>query len=147
VIAETWRQLGTARPRVVVVEPALAACLTTSARAGRPTPVAIRRESLMAGLSCGEVSVPAWPIVHAGASAFVTLEDAQIPAAMRRLARRRAGAIVAGESGAAGIAMLLAVCQDDDARRRLGLASDAHPVVIGTEGATDPAIYRDLTGT
>ncbi|MCS6764762.1 MAG: hypothetical protein MO853_13400 [Candidatus Protistobacter heckmanni] len=77
----------------------------------------------------------------------MTIPDAPAIEAMRRLALRKDGPpIVCGESGAAGLAGLLAACANTGARLALGLDPDSHVLVFGTEGATDPGRYRELTG-
>ena len=55
--ADLWHRYGNKMPHLTVVEPMPAACLYESARAGEPQLVKIVDESLMAGLSCGEVSL------------------------------------------------------------------------------------------
>ncbi len=67
---------------------------------------------------------------------------------MRRLAEARGGgpAIVAGESGAAGLAGFLATAGELTCREALGLDRASRVLVIGTEGATDPEVYRRITG-
>ena len=52
--------------RVVGVEPAQAACLLESARAGRPVQLSGALDSIMAGLNCGTPSLIASPAVRAG---------------------------------------------------------------------------------
>jgi diaminopropionate ammonia-lyase len=53
---------------------------------------------------------------------------------------------VAGESGVAGIAGLLAAANDplDDALTRMRVDRASTVLLIGTEGATDPVIYSRL---
>ena len=68
---------------------------------------------------------------------------------MRRLARPEAGdpAIVAGESGAAGLAGLLALMEEPrlaPAKEFLGLGPKSTVLVINTEGATDPVGYARI---
>ncbi len=53
--------------------------------------------------------------------------------------------VVAGESGAAGLAGLIAVCADDSGAA-LGLGPDSTVLVVNTEGATDPVNYRAQVG-
>jgi len=70
---------------------------------------------------------------------------------MRRLHAAREGdsRLVAGESGAAGLAGLLALCREPalaEARLELGLGADTTVLLINTEGATDPASYRRIVG-
>ena len=76
---------------------------------------------------------------------MLVLSDDAARRMMRRLADgKRAGdqAIVAGESAVAGLVAAI------DARESgvLGLDGDSRILVIGSEGATDPAIYAEIVG-
>ena len=146
--AHLWIDLGPRRPQVVVVEPDRADALFRSARRGQPVAVEIQEETIMAGLSCGEVSTVAWPILAEAAGHYLTIPDDVIPPAMRLLADAPHGdpPIVSGESGVAGLAALLHVASDERLRREIGLDASSRVLAIGTEGATDPEIYRQLTG-
>lgn len=139
-LRQTW---GKAGPRVVIVEPDLAACLYESAKAGRATPVAIAEETVMAGLSCGEPSTLAWKILSEEASDFVTIPDESVAPTMRRLARPEGAdpVIKAGESAVAGLAAVIAAAGDEGLRAALGLDTGSVVLVIGSEGVTDAAIY------
>jgi diaminopropionate ammonia-lyase len=53
---------------------------------------------------------------------------------------------VAGESAVAGLAALVLTMGDQAAREALGLAPQARVLVFGTEGDTDPELYRKLVG-
>jgi diaminopropionate ammonia-lyase len=143
-----WEKHGAGRPRYVVVEPDKADCLYRSAVAGKPTPAQGSLDTIMAGLACGEVSTLAWRILDAGADAFMTIDDAAAADCMRLLADGRFGdePVVAGESAVAGLAGLLLAASDRDARRRLDLRPDSRVLVFGTEGATDPDVYRRIVG-
>jgi diaminopropionate ammonia-lyase len=146
--AYSWLALGERAPIVVVVEPDRADCLYQSAIAGKPTPSSGDLNTVMAGLSCGEVSEYAWRILREGAEFFQTVTDGEGIAVMRLLAdESRAGArIVAGESAGAGLAGLMAAATDPEARRTLRLDPTSHILVFGTEGATDPELYATLLG-
>ncbi|MBA2277329.1 MAG: pyridoxal-phosphate dependent enzyme, partial [Chloroflexia bacterium] len=50
------------RPRIVGVEPATAACVLASLRAGHPVTVPEPNRSIMVGLNCDQPSPVAWPI-------------------------------------------------------------------------------------
>ena len=143
-----WERLGADRPRTIVVEPVKADCIYRSAVAGRPTPAEGALDTIMAGLACGEVSILAWRILEAGADAFITIGDEAAAECMRVLASGQFGdaPLVAGESAVAGLAGLLLASTDADARRRLDLTSDSTILVFGTEGATDPELYRSIVG-
>ena len=137
---------GDASPRVVVVEPDLAACLFESGKSGNATNFAIAEETLMAGLSCGEPSPLAWEILAEEASDFLTIPEILVPAAVRLLARPLDGdpAIEAGESAIAGLAALIAARSDEDLSARLGLDRNSRVLLIGSEGVTDPEIFAAI---
>jgi diaminopropionate ammonia-lyase len=143
VVAHVWERFGAARPRVIVVEPDKADCLTRSAEAGRLTQISGDLDTIMAGLSCGEPSPLAWAILATGADAFMAIGDETIAPAMRRLADH---GVVGGESGVVGVAALEIVARDPDMRAALALDGASRVLLFGTEGATDPALYTELVG-
>ena len=139
---------GARRPQLVCVEPEDAACFLESAEAddGHPHAARGRQKSLMAGLNCGLPSLLAWPVVRDTADAFLAIEDAWAEDAM--VASHRHG-VVAGESGAAALAGLLALLHDDalaPARAHLGLGADCRVLVVNTESDTDPEFWARVTG-
>jgi diaminopropionate ammonia-lyase len=135
-------------PRFVIIESEHAACLMKSARQGRPAVVKVRHETVMAGMSCGEVSLIAWEILRRAASDFVTIADGAVAPAMRMLASGLAGGgeIEAGECSAPGPVALIAAACDQGLRREMHLDAGSRVLVIGSEGATDPAIYAEILG-
>jgi diaminopropionate ammonia-lyase len=145
--AAALRQLWAAEsPRVVVVEPALAACLFESARQGRPVAVDIEAETIMAGLSCGEPSPLAWEVLKSEVSDFLVIGDELIPPAIRRLARPPGSdpVIEAGESAVAGLAALIEAAGSADLRGKLSLDAESRVLLIGSEGVTDPDIFAEI---
>ena len=113
--------------RIVGVEPVSAACALASIEAGEPVEVPGPHDSVMAGLNCGRVSPVGWPAVSRGIEAFCAIGDDRAREAVALLAR---DGIEAGESGAAGLAGLLAF------RDELALPADATVLVVNTEGDT-----------
>lgn len=142
-VAHLWEVFGAARPRVIVVEPDKADCLTRSAEAGRVVHLAGDLDTIMAGLSCGEPSPLAWAVLDPGADAFMAIGDAAIAPAMRRLAVL---GVVGGESGVAGLVGLEIAARDRAMRAALALDAASRVLLFGTEGATDPALYAQLVG-
>ena len=143
-----WEFYGEKRPRLIVVEPKEADCLYQSARMGRSARASGSVDSVMAGLACGETSPLAWCFLEGCIDAFLTVTDDEAIATMRRLA---AGSdqdipIVSGESGAAGLAGLVALCRDAAGRESIGLGSDSRVLLLSTEGATAPSVYHQLVG-
>jgi diaminopropionate ammonia-lyase len=99
-------------------------------------------------LECYEPSRVAWRILSRAADAFMTVEEEDAVAVMKRLAFPLGGdpVVVAGESGGVGLAGLTKVANDPTLRGEIGLGSDARVFLINTEGATDPALYETLVG-
>lgn len=139
---------GASRPKFIVVEPDRAACLLASNEADAPVKIAPVEPTVMAMLECYEPSMLAWGILSRLVEAYMTVRDPDAIAAMKQLARAENGRsrVVAGESGGAGLAGLLAAASDPQGRELLGLDANSRVLLFNTEGATDPSIYKSLTG-
>ncbi|HHT9038680.1 TPA: diaminopropionate ammonia-lyase, partial [Burkholderia cenocepacia] len=143
-----WERDGVQRPRFVVVEPRQADCLYQSALAGRATKATGSVDSVMAGLACGEASPLAWDFLEMCIDYFMLIDDEDAVQAMRGLAAGSARdvPVVAGESGAAGVAGLDVLMRDPALARQVGLDANARVLAINTEGATAPSVYRHCVG-
>lgn len=133
-------------PAILGVEPLHAAGILESLSTGRIVEVPGPHDSIMAGLNCGAPSLIAWPLLRAGLDATAAVDDAYAREAMQALA---AEGIVAGETGAAGVAGMLALVNDPaaaDVRERLKLGAASRVLVIVSEGATDAAAYATIVG-
>lgn len=140
--------LGDKRPHVTVVDPARAACLYESVKAGKPVKVPEGQSTVMAMLECYEPSLVAFRILSRVADGFMTVGEEIAPNVMRRLASPVSGdpAVVAGESGGAGLAGAISVLGDTELSKKIGLGPRSRVLVINTEGATDPALYERIVG-
>jgi diaminopropionate ammonia-lyase len=95
----------------------------------------------MAGMNCGNVSPIAWPMLATGVDVFVAVDDTAAEDAMRTFAEH---GIVAGETGAAGLAGLRTLAaRATDAGVDL---RDMRVLLVCTEGATDPVSYERIVG-
>ena len=133
-------------PKILSVEPLHAACMLAAMEAGEIVTVPGPHDSIMAGLNCGRVSITAWPIVSTGIDAFIAISDERAREAMRALARV---GIVAGETGAAGLAGLIELLTGSESahhRADLEITERSRALVLVTEGATDPAAYERVVG-
>ncbi|MEZ5660838.1 MAG: diaminopropionate ammonia-lyase [Burkholderiaceae bacterium] len=148
VAAVFWIAWGPQRPRFIVVEPTRADCHLQSALAGHPVAVTGDLDTVMAGLACGEVSPAAWEIVSTAADAFVAIDDHYALDAVRAFANPAGGdpALVSGETGATGLGALLAAREHTALRELMSLDADSRVLLLGSEGDTDPALYREITG-
>ncbi len=140
--------LGEQRPVFTTVDPARAACIYESARAGRPVTLPHGEPTVMAMLECYEPSLLAWRILSRVSDAFMIVEEDDAISAMRRLANPEAGdpPLVAGESGCVGLAGLIRAAGDPAARAALGLGPTSRVFLVNTEGATDPGKYESIVG-
>ncbi len=136
--------LGHDSIQTVIVEPDRAACLYVSAKAGHLTSFAPTEPTIMAMLECYTPSMVAWRILDATVSAFVTVSEEEAKDAMRALANHDVP-IVAGESGAAGLAGFLKLARHPQIRE-LGLNEESVVLLINTEGASDPSSYESIVG-
>ncbi|CAF0996503.1 unnamed protein product [Rotaria sp. Silwood1] len=132
---------------IVGVEPTHAACVLRSLEAGELKEVPGPHTSIMAGLNCGKPSPLAWPLLRNGLSGSVAIEDSFAEEAMRLLAQDE---VISGESGAAGLAGLLAVLTEknetDMIPQKFGIDHNSSVLIISTEGATDPQAYLRIVG-
>ena len=143
ICAYFWEKFHTHNIRFVIVESEHAPCLIESAKNNKITPVSINKETMMAGLSCGEPSMLGWEILKNGADDFITISDQSIPSTMRMLAKN-IPAIEAGESAVAGLAALIEVMKNKEISEKIDLNTDSIVLLFGTEGATDPEIYHSI---
>ena len=133
-------------PITIVVEPDSAACVMESIKTGKVEKIDIKRESLMGGMSCGEVSLVPWEILKYATKHCISLPDDDISNAMKLLGNSsfRDEKIIAGENSAPGVISLIASCEDQNIKDKLGLNISSNVLVFGCEGDTDKAMYQKL---
>ena len=134
-------------PITIVVEPDSAACVMESIKTGKIEKIDIKRESLMGGMSCGEVSLVPWQILKNSVKHCVSLPDDDIAKTMKLLGNSSFSdeKIVAGENSAPGVISLITVCEDENIRHKLDLNEKSNVLVFGCEGDTDQEMYKKLT--
>ena len=132
--------------RLISVESRLSSCFHDSIKAGAPTLFDITEETLMAGLSCGEVSLLAWDLLQYSLSHCMTISDDAVAPLMKWF-QQRATPIEAGECSTSGLAALLAAHAHPDQWREMGFDADSVILLIGTEGATDRDLYDQLVAS
>ena len=148
VCATFWQEWGAARPQFIIIEPERADCFFQSGQAGHPVVVTGDLETVMAGLACGEVSPVAWDILKTGINCYATIADKFALEGMKVFAHPTGNdpKIVSGETGSTGLGLLLAAQGHAALRTTLGLGPDSRVLLIGSEGDTDPAIYKEVVG-
>ena len=133
-------------PTTIVVEPDSAACVLESIRTGKVEKIDIKRESLMGGMSCGEVSLVPWEILKHSVKHCISLPDDDIGKTMKLLGNSSFSdqQIIAGENSAPGVISLIASCEDQNVKEKLRLDQNSNVLIIGCEGDTDKEMYQKL---
>jgi diaminopropionate ammonia-lyase len=133
-------------PTTIVVEPDSAACVLESIRSGKIEKIEIKRESLMGGMSCGEVSLVPWEILKDSVKYCISLPDDDIAKTMKLLGNASFSKkeIIAGENSAPGVISLITSCEDEKIKEKLKLSKDSNILLIGCEGDTDQEMYQKL---
>jgi len=133
-------------PVTMVVEPDSAACVLESLKTGKIEKIDIKRESLMGGMSCGEVSLVPWEILKNSVKHCISLPDDDIAKTMKLLGNANFSEekIIAGENSAPGVISLITSCEDEKIKEKIGLNKDSNVMLIGCEGDTDQKMYQKL---
>ena len=133
-------------PITIVVEPDSAACVLESIRTGKVEKIDIKRESLMGGMSCGEVSLVPWEILKYSVKHCISLPDDDIGNTMKLLGNSSFSdqKIIAGENSAPGVISLIASCEDQNIKKKLQLDQNSNVLIFGCEGDTDKEMYQKL---
>ncbi len=133
-------------PTTITVEPDSAACVLESIRTGKIEKIDIKRESLMGGMSCGEVSLVPWEILKNSVKYCISLPDDDIAKTMKLLGNASFSEekIIAGENSAPGVISLITSCEDEKIKEKIKLNKDSNVMLIGCEGDTDQKMYQKL---
>ena len=133
-------------PKIIIVEPESAACVLESIKTGKIEKISIEKESLMGGMSCGEVSLVPWQILKNSVSHCVTVSDDYISKTVKFLANCEFSdeKIIGGECSTPGIISLVGLCNDVKIRKNINLNEDSNVLLFGCEGDTDEELYQKL---
>ncbi len=133
-------------PTVTVVEPDSAACVLESIRNGKIKKIDIKKESLMGGMSCGEVSLIPWEILKSSIKYCISLPDDDIAKTMKlfSIAKFSKEKIIAGENAVPGVVSLIACCKNKKIKEKIQLNKESNVLLIGCEGDTDKKMYQKL---
>ena len=133
-------------PITVVVEPDSAACVLESIRTGKIEKIDIIRESLMGGMSCGEVSLVPWEILKNSVKYCISLPDDDIAKTMKLLGNANFSdeKIIAGENSTPGVISLISSCENEKIKEKMQLNTNSNVLLIGCEGDTDKEMYQKL---
>lgn len=136
-------------PKIVHVEPFNSDCVLESIKLGAVTNTKKNQDTIMAGLNCGTPSTLALPLLKKFVDVFVTIPDEYSKLAMKNFyfPKKNDPQIISGESGAAGLAALLAIINEEsliEVKDYLKLSSNSSVLLFNTEGDTDPINFRNV---
>ena len=133
-------------PQIIIVEPDAAACVLSSIKAGKIEKISIEKESIMGGMSCGEVSLVPWQILKNSIDYCVTISDEYVSKTVKYLAKSEFSneKIIGGECSTPGIISLIGLNNDSKVRKEINLSEDSNILIFGCEGDADEELYQKL---
>ena len=133
-------------PRIIIIEPESADCVLASIDNSKLTKVEIKKESIMGGMSCGEVSLVPWQIIKNSVNNCLSLSDDNIATTVSMLAKGEFSndKIIGGECSAPGIMSLIMSCNNKKIKQSLDLNEKSNVLLIGCEGDTDTTLYKRM---
>ena len=136
-------------PKIIIVEPENADCVLKSVENGSLQKVNIKKESIMGGMSCGEVSLVPWKILKESVNSCTSVTDENVDLTVAMLKNKILSdvEIVGGECSTPGIISLVACANDNEIRKNLELEESSNILIIGCEGDADEDLYNKLLST
>ncbi len=133
-------------PKIIVVEPTNAACVLKSIEKGKMTKIKIKKESIMGGMSCNEMSLVPWQILKKSANYCVSIDDDQVANTVGMLAAKSFSnnKIIGGECSTPGIISLVSICNNKKLKNILNLNKKSNILLFGCEGDADIDLYKKL---
>ena len=133
-------------PKIIVVEPEDAACVLKSIEAKKIKKIKIKKESIMGGMSCNEMSLVPWNILKKSTNHCITIDDSKVSITVAMLAKSKFSnkKITGGECATPGIISLIAACNDKKIKNLLELDEKSNVLVMGCEGNADATLYNKL---
>ena len=133
-------------PKFIVIEPENADCVFKSIQNNKPTSIDIKKETIMGGMSCGDVSSIAWEILKNSTNFCMTISDNAISTAVALLAESRFSdeKIIGGECAVPGLIALIGSFNNKEYLDKLELNSESNVLLFGCEGLSDKAMYKKL---
>ena len=133
-------------PKIIIVEPENANCVMRSIKNNSPTRVDIKKESIMGGMSCGEVSLVPWQILNNSVNSCISVSDKFVSQTVAMLANKvlSDNSIVGGECSTPGITSLISCCNNEETKSTLEINENSNILLIGCEGSADIELYQKL---
>ena len=133
-------------PKIIIVEPDRADCVLQSIKNKKLRKIRIKKESIMGGMSCNEMSLVPWQILRKASNCCVSISDNNVAKTIAALKDKKfsKNSIVGGECATPGIIALIGICNDIKIRKLINLDQKSNVLVIGCEGNADVKLYKQL---
>ena len=133
-------------PKIIIVEPESADCVFKAVENNKIVTLDIKKESLMGGMSCGEVSTVPWRIINNNCNFCISIPDDKISDTIKLLANSSLSEkkLIGGECATPGIISLIASCNNIKLREKLNLDKNSQVLLLGCEGNVDEELYQKL---
>ena len=133
-------------PKIIIVEPENADCVLKSIDKGTLQKVDIKKESIMGGMSCGEVSLVPWKILKESVNCCTSVPDDNVAKTVAMLNNKYFcnEIIIGGECSTPGIISLISTCENDVVKKKLEINENSNILIIGCEGDADEELYMNL---
>jgi len=133
-------------PKIIIVEPESAECVLKAVENNKIIILDIKKESLMGGMSCGEVSTIPWKIINNNCNFCISIPDDKISDTIKLLASSSfsENKLIGGECATPGIISLIACCNNIKLKEKLNLDKNSQVLLLGCEGDVDENLYQQL---
>ena len=133
-------------PKIIIVEPDRADCVLQSIRINKLKKIRIKKESIMGGMSCNEMSLVPWRILRRASNCCISISDKNVAKTLAGLKDKKfsKNSIVGGECATPGVIALIGICNDIKVRKLINLDEKSNILVIGCEGNADVKLYKQL---
>ena len=133
-------------PKIIIVEPDRADCVLQSIKGNKLKKIKIKKESIMGGMSCNEMSLVPWQVLKKTTNCCVSISDKNIAKTVAGLKDKKFSktSIIGGECAAPGVIALIGICNSNKAKKLLNLNKNSNILVIGCEGNADVKLYKQL---
>ena len=133
-------------PKIIIVEPDRADCVLQSVKSNKLKKIKIKKESIMGGMSCNEMSYIPWQVLRKACNFCVSVSDKNVAntSAMLKDKKFSKNSIIGGECSTPGIISLIGVCNNYKTKNLIGLNEKSNILIIGCEGNADVKLYKQL---
>tara|TARA_S200000501_G_scaffold278797_1_gene262727 strand:- start:1665 stop:2795 length:1131 start_codon:yes stop_codon:yes gene_type:complete len=133
-------------PKIIIVEPDGADCVLQSIKNKELKKIIIKKESIMGGMSCNEMSLIPWHVLKKASDCCVTVSDSKVSKTVAMLKDKKLSktSIIGGECATPGIISLISICNNTKTKKLLDLNEKSNVLVIGCEGNADVKLYKQL---